>query len=54
MINMDLDIIDKEIKPIKREKPNDRVFNDKLSGLFGGKVGGSVISGEEIFSVQEP
>ena len=51
MINMDLDILDKEIKPQKIQKPIDRVFNDKITGLFGGKVGGSVISGEELFSV---
>lgn len=48
---MDLDILDKEIKPKNTNKPIDRVFNDKFTGLFGGKVGGSVISGEELFSV---
>ena len=56
MINMDLDIMNKEIKPpqIIQKKPKDRTFDDTLNGLFGGKVGGSVISGEELFSMQEP
>lgn len=57
MINMDLDDLGKEIKAPVILKPSiqvDRTFNDKGSGLFGGKVGGSVISGEELFSMQEP
>ena len=49
MINMDLDDMDTGFK-----QPQTRIFNDKANNLFGGKVGGSVISGQEIFSMEEP
>lgn len=50
MINDDLDNMD-YILPAKAKVSKTRLFNDKTTNLIGGQVGGSVISGEELFSM---
>ena len=52
MINNDLDTMGKSIAPHYGFKQTSVL--EKLTNPFVSKIGGSVVSGQEIFSVQEP